>query len=82
MPTTLRISPSAFALPCLFCDLWERCDKATIAVLDSLFFWHWTSQAFNSQSSLGNLSLLAYPRSCQTFGGGDDSILTPEDQWE
>jgi len=34
------------------------------------------------QSSLGNLNPLAYPRSFQTFEGGDDSILTPEDQWK
>jgi uncharacterized membrane protein YeaQ/YmgE (transglycosylase-associated protein family) len=38
--------------------------------------------AATSQSSLRDLNLPAYPRSCQTFEGGDDSILTPEDQWK
>jgi uncharacterized membrane protein YeaQ/YmgE (transglycosylase-associated protein family) len=32
------------------------------------------------RSSPENLNLPAYPRSCQTFEGGDDSILTREDQ--
>jgi uncharacterized membrane protein YeaQ/YmgE (transglycosylase-associated protein family) len=60
-------------------------NKRTVPVLHFLFLpWDELGPQGrrNSRSSFGNLNLPAYPRRRRTFEGGDDSILTPEDQWK